>query len=178
VRTWGRSERMRIAFFRPREKTMPLIRRIHASLLIAGLAVAAAAHAAPVNEVTTEYYSDSSKTVLVGERILSCGGGVRKWGRTTGFSTKFQDSCGKRIRTTDTPLAHMLLHHDPYYACTRRCERLHPLTPCGQDEDCGAEKRECLQACQDLLGPPPTEDPAAVAAPGPASAPEPEAKTR
>jgi hypothetical protein len=157
---------------------MPPIRMRHLSLLVAGLAIAAAASARPANEVTTEYFSDSSRTVLVGERILSCGGGVRKWGKTTSFSKQTQDSCGKRIRTADTRLAHLLLHHDPYYACTRRCDIAFPLRECGQNEDCGAEKRECLQGCQDLIRTEPAGEPSAVVAPEPASAPQPEPGAR
>lgn len=66
--------------------------------LLAGaftLGVPETAQALPSNEVTTTYYSDASKTDVVGERILLCSGGWISWGIKTSYATQYSVSCNE-----------------------------------------------------------------------------------
>ena len=49
--------------------------------------------AAPANEVTTTYFSDSAKTKFVGIRILPCRGRLQTLGKQTRYYTKTSTKC-------------------------------------------------------------------------------------
>ncbi|BAZ40577.1 hypothetical protein NIES4101_65380 [Calothrix sp. NIES-4101] len=52
-----------------------------------------AVEALPSQEVETTYYSNASKTKVVGGSILSCYGGFKKWGKQTQYKTRFISPC-------------------------------------------------------------------------------------
>jgi hypothetical protein len=132
---------------------MSKIRPAQLSLFLVALAMSASARALPPNEVTTEYYADATHSRLVGESILACGGGIRKWGHKTRFQLKTSDPCGKRVAAGSIPAAHFLMHRDPVGVCRRKCEIKYPVTTCGADEVCNQARAECEQACDLLLTP-------------------------
>ncbi len=75
------------------------LRRATLLFLLAGCFVMApesltpAAHALPRDSACTYYYSNSSHTVLVGERMLLCSGQVIITGTVTSFSTTEFSPC-------------------------------------------------------------------------------------
>lgn len=132
---------------------MATSRPLQLSFLVLVLALSASARALPPNEVTTEYYADATHSRLVGESILSCAGGIRKWGHKTRFQLKTSDPCGKRVAAGPIPAAHFLMHHNPVGVCHRKCQIKHPVTACGADEVCNEARMACEQACDLLLTP-------------------------
>ena len=112
--------------------------------------------ALPSSEVTTEFYSDQSKSTLVGERILSCGGGHVKWGRTTAFSEQSSDPCGRERRAGTSIAVSSMLHQDPVQACRFRCLHI-PLQSCpppsNDQPECVQPRQQCEAACDLLLDP-------------------------
>ena len=54
---------------------------------------AVAAYALPNYEVTTTYFSNPSRTIEVGSRILHCDGSVSTEGRTSSYYTRTQERC-------------------------------------------------------------------------------------
>ncbi|ALN92427.1 MULTISPECIES: hypothetical protein [Lysobacter] len=73
------------------------MRTLSLSLLAAGLAVTAAAYALPVPNNDESYnftfYSDASRTVVVGERIYGNCGDPYSWGRMTPWSSYYKTTC-------------------------------------------------------------------------------------
>ena len=123
------------------------------TLPVAALAVlVTASQARPQNEVTTEYYSDDTHQVLVGERILNCGGGIHRWGKVTAFTSRTEDSCGQRAgKRPPTVADHLLLHRDPLATCLARCKtksHVPPFCP-PPPEPCTDKQEECVRACTD-----------------------------
>ncbi|NJK40421.1 MAG: hypothetical protein HC934_01910 [Acaryochloridaceae cyanobacterium SU_2_1] len=57
------------------------------------LGTATIVKALPAQEVTTTYFSDSSKTEAVGERILLCNGQRATWGRVTRYAVRSSEPC-------------------------------------------------------------------------------------
>jgi ABC-type enterobactin transport system permease subunit len=55
--------------------------------------VTPAAQAAPQNEIHTLYYSDASKTNLVGEKIRFCYDPIYQWGQVTSYYSVFTEPC-------------------------------------------------------------------------------------
>ncbi len=71
-----------------------MTRKIRIWMLLALLAVGATSlFALPPNEVDWEYYTDASKTVLCGEKILFCNGHVWKWGTATPYYYSWSYPC-------------------------------------------------------------------------------------
>lgn len=115
--------------------------------------------ARPVNEVTTEFFSDQAKSTLVGERILTCGGGISKWGRQTQFSQKSSSSCAPGRSTATSIAASSLLHHDPLLACRMRCGHialinLGSCTATDNTGPCRQPRDVCLDGCTAILSDP------------------------
>jgi hypothetical protein len=135
------------------EITMTKTRTLQFSILGLMLAWSASAHALPPNEVTTEYYAGADHSKLVGETILSCSGGVHKWGHSTPFKLKSSDPCGRRVATDRIPAARFLMHRDPVAACHFRCQANSHPTMCGADEVCNEKRKACDDACDLLLTP-------------------------
>lgn len=82
-----------------------------------------AAAALPANDVTTTYFADSTRKVVVGEVERTCGGGVISFGRKTKFYRQTSAPCSQARMT---PLAFDSLGGgaaDKVAACQRRCER-------------------------------------------------------
>lgn len=127
-------------------------------LLVATLCLTAssAARALPSNEVTTEFYSDPSRSTLVGERILTCGGGHAMWGRKTAFSEKSSSPCGHERRAGASIAVSSMLHQDPVAACHFRCQHI-PLQSCPppsiNEPECLQPRAQCNAACDLLLDP-------------------------
>lgn len=67
------------------------------SLATLALGVTTTVMALPAQEVTTTYYSDSSKTEAVGETILLCNGQRAKWGKMTGYAIRSSSPCNGGI---------------------------------------------------------------------------------
>lgn len=105
------------------------------------------AHALPPNEVDTEFYAEAQHKRLVGERILSCSGGVHTWGRVTAFALRSSAPCGPHHLGGSVNAEKMMfrLHG---LSCEQKCARRFPPKLCGPDEACGAEAAECLAACK------------------------------
>jgi hypothetical protein len=71
-----------------------MTRKIRIWVLLALLVVGATSlFALPPNEVTWEYYSDSSFSTLCGEKILFCSGYVWKWGCQTSYYYTWSYPC-------------------------------------------------------------------------------------
>ncbi len=62
-----------------------------AAIALLGLAVAA--HAVPVNQTITTYYSDKTLTTEVGTFTLACNGQQKRTGTTSKFSVKQSIPC-------------------------------------------------------------------------------------
>ena len=127
-------------------------------LILLSLVIPLAAQARPNSEVTTEFYSDQAKSNLVGERILTCGGGVAKWGRQSGFSAKSSAPCGPGRRVGTSIAASSILHHDPRAACVARCNRM-PLVnlgscTSGDNRPCEQPRDICQQGCKEIMSTP------------------------
>lgn len=138
-----------------REKGSVIMRKM--LLALASLSIATAAYAASGREVTTEFYSDATKTKLVGELIVGCGA-HGKWGRRTAFIEHSSSSCdGARVKNATSIAATSLMHRDPVAACLRRCQHIPwqicpPPSP--EQPDCVQPRATCAAACQELLTPP------------------------
>jgi hypothetical protein len=73
-----------------------LVIAVLALVLVAGSAatlLAPSAESLPSQEVTTTYYSNSSKTEVVGFKILTCFGGTLTSGSTSAYYTREQEPC-------------------------------------------------------------------------------------
>jgi hypothetical protein len=109
------------------------------------------AYALPSNEVTTEFYKEAQHQTLVGERILSCSGGLHAWGQVTRFTLRNSEPCGLHHLSGSVNAERMLfrLHG---LSCEQKCARRFPLRVCGPDEaDCDAGRLECIAACKPPL---------------------------
>ena len=62
------------------------------ALAVSGISTQAAM-ALTGNEVETIYFSNASKTTVVGERHLFCSGQVYKWGTTSPYYTRYSTPC-------------------------------------------------------------------------------------
>ena len=110
------------------------------------------AYALPSNEVTTEFYKEAQHQTLVGERILSCGGGLHTWGQVTRFTLRSSEPCGPHHLGGSVNAERMLfrLHG---LSCGQKCaNRFQLTTACPPEEtDCDARRLECLAACKPPL---------------------------
>ncbi len=123
------------------------------SLLLLSAWLVNHAHALPSNEVTTEFYKEAQRQTLVGERILSCSGGLHTWGKVTRFTLRSSEPCGPRHLGGSVNAERMLFRLNGL-SCEQKCARRFPRRICGPDEtDCDAGRQECLAACK----PPPSE---------------------
>ncbi len=130
-----------------------MLRPILAAAALAILLTPVAAAALPANDVTTTYFADSTRKVVVGEVERTCGGGVISFGRKTKFYRQTSSSCAQARMT---PLAFDQLvgsAADKVTACQRRCERRFHRPPelCLPDA-CPTNDalKECLASCEEL----------------------------
>ncbi len=65
------------------------------ALALTGLALAvpSTTNACPPHEIETTYYTDASKTVECGWKIITCGCGVYQEGCVTSYYTRFTSAC-------------------------------------------------------------------------------------
>ena len=124
------------------------------TITLASLVVATAGHAAGGQEVTTEFYSDASKTTLVGEVIVGCGANGH-WGKRTAFTAHSSSPCNGLRRNAATSIAATsLLHFDPVAACKFRCSHI-PLQACpppsANTPECVQPRDICTAGCDEIL---------------------------